>query len=380
MNRASFQPETLGSLKAVGVTDSEQRTYEALLVRDGATLADLSHALAEPPRKVRRWLAALELKGLASHTPERDKHYIAAPPDMAVEALVLKHQEELQRTRLLAAHLQGQALEAKGMQRSDDHVVEIVTGQHAQAHVFEQLQRTAETEILSIERPPYVLDLSYKNEAQHEAMKRGVTCRNVIDSSAFEIPGNLARILFHIEAGEKTRVFDGLPLKLVIADRRIAIIPLQVLRAGNPALLVRSSSLLDALCELFEMIWARASPISFAQPGVPEIGAPASRLPIDFERFVPLLAAGLNDKTIAHELGISSRTFDRRIGEFMKGLDARTRFQAGWLAAQHAQLAQDPRMGGLDGAAVPHVGETPKLAIADHPLQSSLAAFGELAP
>ena len=45
----------------------------------------------------------------------------------------------------------------------------------------------------------------------------------------------------------------------------------------------------------------------------------------------------LNDKTIAHELDISIRTLDRRVVELLKGLDARTRFQAGWLAATRRQ-------------------------------------------
>jgi sugar-specific transcriptional regulator TrmB len=328
-----------GSLAAVGITAQEQRAYEVLLASDGATLSELAHLLTESPRKVRRLLLALELKGLARHAPERVTHYFAAPPDMAIEALVLARQQELQRTRLLAARLQehAQKAKAKSATHPDERVIEIVTGRHAQAQVFEQMQRSARTEILSIERPPYVLDMSEMNEAQHVVMARGVVCRNVIDSSAFEIPGNLARIRYHIEAGERTRTFRGVPLKLVVADRRMAIIPLQTQRAGDPALVVRSSSLLDALCELFEMIWERAAPISLDDSAMSMQDNHASpNLPADFAGFVPLLAAGLNDKTIAHELGISPRTFDRRIRAFMKGLEARTRFQAGWLAAHRA--------------------------------------------
>lgn len=355
MNHPSFQSDEPGTLRTVGVTEQEQRTYEALLEREGTTLADLSQALGESTRRVRSWLLALELKGLVSHTPERVAHYLAAPPDIAVEALVLKHQQELQRTRLLAALLQEQALKARGARHSDERVVELIMGKQAQAQVFEHMQRTAQTEILSIECPPYVLDATHINDAQLEAMARGVVWRNVIDSSAFEIPGNLARVQYHVEAGEQTRVSSGLPLKLVVADRRIAIIPLQTRYAGIPALLVRSSSLLDALCELFEMIWDRAAPVSFANSTTPVLGAPTALLPVDFERFVPLLAAGLNDKTIAHELGFSKRTFDRRIRGLMQGLDARTRFQAGWLAAQRMNLAQGGARtvvrGGADGRA-----------------------------
>jgi DNA-binding NarL/FixJ family response regulator len=54
---------------------------------------------------------------------------------------------------------------------------------------------------------------------------------------------------------------------------------------------------------------------------------------------ISLLAAGLNDKAIAYELGISASTLTRRITEIMHRLDAETRFQLGWLAARHEFMA-----------------------------------------
>jgi len=51
------------------------------------------------------------------------------------------------------------------------------------------------------------------------------------------------------------------------------------------------------------------------------------------EQLIPLLAAGLNDKTIAHEAGMSRATLNRRIAELMKCFGTRTRFQLGLRAA-----------------------------------------------
>jgi DNA-binding NarL/FixJ family response regulator len=51
---------------------------------------------------------------------------------------------------------------------------------------------------------------------------------------------------------------------------------------------------------------------------------------------IPLLAAGLNDKAIAHEAGMSATTLNRRIAELMKSFGTRTRFQLGWRAALNA--------------------------------------------
>jgi DNA-binding NarL/FixJ family response regulator len=119
---------------------------------------------------------------------------------------------------------------------------------------------------------------------------------------------------------------------MVMADRSIALIPLNLERPGSPSLLVRSSALLDALYAMFELLWNQAAPIAFTRAGMLRTGEPAAHLPTDAERLLPLLAAGLNDKAIAHELGISPSTLNRRIAELMKSVDARSRFQLGWLA------------------------------------------------
>jgi DNA-binding NarL/FixJ family response regulator len=96
---------------------------------------------------------------------------------------------------------------------------------------------------------------------------------------------------------------------------------------------VREPKLLEALCALFESFWERATPIAFTRSGaLQKIETPA--LPDEVvERVIPLLAAGLNDKSVAHKLGISIATLNRRIAALMKSMDSRTRFQMGWRAA-----------------------------------------------
>jgi DNA-binding NarL/FixJ family response regulator len=118
---------------------------------------------------------------------------------------------------------------------------------------------------------------------------------------------------------------------MVMADRSIALIPLNLERKGSPTLLVRSSALLDALYAMFELLWNQAAPIGLTRAGELKTGELAARLPEETEELLPLLAAGLNDKAIAHELGISASTLNRRIAELMKSVDARSRFQLGWL-------------------------------------------------
>ena len=316
-------------LETLGISEIEERVYEALLDRSGATSAELERDLALPARKLERVIGQLEQKGLATRTTGQPRRYIPASPDIAVEALVLRRQDELHRARAEIQRLQERATEGAGDRRQ---MIELITTHEAERHVFEQMQHAAKHELIFLERPPILIaGPEQPNETQMKALARGVRYRSIADKAFLEIPGVPTRIRADMEAGEEVRVVSQLPFKMVMADRSIALIPLNLERPGSPTLLVRSSALLDAFYAMFELLWGQAAPIAFTRSGELRTGELASRLPEETGQLVPLLAAGLNDKAIAHDLGISASTLNRRISELMKAVDARSRFQLGWL-------------------------------------------------
>src|SRR5699024_5291994 len=111
---------------------------------------------------------------------------------------------------------------------------------------------------------------------------------------SLEFPNAVERVKGCIQLGEDARVFHSVSIKLIGADRRVAMLPLDFERLDGAALLVRRSSLLDALYELFESTWERATPISFATSGVMKDDDTSSRTGANSERLIVLLAAGLN--------------------------------------------------------------------------------------
>jgi len=316
-------------LEALGISEIEERVYEALLDRSGATLSDLERDLTLPSRKLQRVLDALEQKGLLTRTSSPPRRHIPASPDIAVEALLLRRQDELRRARGEIQRLQERAAAAAGEQRQ---MIELVTTREAERHVFEQMQHAAQHELIFLERPPILIaGPEQPNETETKALSRGVRYRSIADHAFLELPGVLTRVREDMQAGEEVRVVSQLPFKMVMADRSIALIPLNLERPGSPTMLVRSSALLDALYAMFELLWNQAAPISFTRDGAMQTGELSARLPEETEQLIPLLAAGLNDKAIAHELGISASTLNRRMAELMKSVDARSRFQLGWL-------------------------------------------------
>jgi DNA-binding NarL/FixJ family response regulator len=108
----------------------------------------------------------------------------------------------------------------------------------------------------------------------------------------------------------------------------------------SPTLLVHGGALLKALCLLFEFMWERATPVVFGHGERLKSQQVDARLHEVAESLLPLLAAGLNDKAIAAELGISSATLNRRIADLMKFYGTRSRFQLGWRTALDASASR----------------------------------------
>ena len=340
MTSTPCDPDSDRPLEILGVSAEEERLYRMLLGRGMATLEDIARELGEAPRKTQRLLDAIEAKGLATCSPERPRRYIPASPELAVEALVNQRQARLERARAAIPALTKHAARAPGAIEREQ-MVELITSREAERQVFEQMQHLTRHEMVTLVRPPMRisrLDIPFAQDQRHqlEARTRGVHYRSVVDAEYLALPGAVAHVRDDIEAGEEIRVFPALPFKLVLADRRSALIPLNLQQADSPSLLVRSSALLDALYALFESIWERSTPIALTRRGEPADAIAGPQLLREAGKLIPLLSAGLNDKAIAHELCISTATLNRRIAELMKGMDTRTRFQLGWRAALDA--------------------------------------------
>ncbi|MGH8273606.1 MAG: helix-turn-helix domain-containing protein [Gammaproteobacteria bacterium] len=317
-------------LDILGISEPEEQAYSWLLEHSGTTVSEAAQDLALTPGKTQRLFDAIEAKGLATHTPERPRRYIPASPDIALEAIAQRRREDLQSVETAIKELQERV--ASQRQSDKEQMVELITSREAERNAFEQMQRVAQSEVVWLIRPPVLvsrLDLAQEQDqyTQRQAQARGVHYRSIADTEFLALPGAIHRTWEDIKAGEEVRVCSQLPFKMVLADRRLAFIPLDPERLNSPSLLVRSSALLDALYALFEILWEQAVPISFTQAGALEASSSGSHLPEGAEDLIVLMAAGLNDKRIAHEMGISASTLTRRISEIMKAFNVRTRFQ-----------------------------------------------------
>ena len=308
---------TMG-LDSLGVTHAEQRVYEALLDQGGLTLARLNELTGISRTQLAGLLKSLEALGMLSRTADKPALFVPAPPDIAVEVLAARRTEEIARARLAGVSLSARFPGEGGSP------IQLVRGRETVGHRFHQLKRVAKHELLILDKPPFVVEPDGGRSAlQRELHARGVRCRTVYDRDDLDATGRFDDLKQATPPAEQVRVAAGLPMTLVVVDRRLGLVPYE-LPDGDHSLLLRSSALLNGLVLLFEGVWERASPV---WPGAEE------PLTTDDQQLLALLAAGLTDQAIARKLGVAKRTVERRIRRLMDSLGAQTRFQAGLQAA-----------------------------------------------
>jgi predicted transcriptional regulator len=314
-------------LAALGISDMEECTYHALLSRHAATAAEIAKQLSVSQRMANTLLASIEAKGLATHTPRKPRVYVAAPPEFTIESLIKQRQAMLEHAREAIPDLKDLAAQASHV-RGYDRILEMITNRANLSLVFSQMYGSARSEIVVFQRAPILLPTT----RQTEPLPPSVRARTISDAECLQTPGVLEWIRGDIERGEEARTYPNLPFKMMIVDRSVGLLTL-VSDPDAPTLLVHRSALLEALCLLFDFAWEKATPILSVQAGKLETGSADPRLAETADALIPLLAAGLNDKTIVHQMGISAATLNRRIGDLMKAYRTRTRFQLGWRAA-----------------------------------------------
>ncbi|MFE7209596.1 helix-turn-helix domain-containing protein [Streptomyces sp. NPDC057611] len=377
----------------------EVRAYRSLVRVPEATPSQLASRLGLSGREAARLLDTLEAKGLVSRAEGSAHRFRASPPDLALGPLLLSRQQELQAAQSVMAELT-EEYHSEARRRGSGEAVETVTGAQAMARTFDQLQRGARDEILALCKPPNMAVPSRGNDTQLEVLASGVTYRAVYEPSALEVPPEVYRIREFVESGEQARVAAEVPVKMVVADRQLAMLVSPFARAvdaggptgdptggptdaptggatgdatggptgdpgdpGDPpaqpppapaarpsavpcaeptpepsAVLVRPGALLDALIAFFESLWAGASPLVLTEDGLDGAAVSDRTPPPEDLLLLSLLLTGLTDTAIAGQLGTSLRTVQRRIRDLIAFAGVRTRMQLAWEASRRGWL------------------------------------------
>jgi DNA-binding Lrp family transcriptional regulator len=322
-------------LDAIGIAPVDGEVYRALISHPRTRAADLAEQCGLSAQQVARALSRLASSGMASRVPGRPARYLAAPPDIALGALVADRAAELRDARARIDQLMEVFREASRFTHPAE-LVEVITGPDNITGRVVQVQESAREQIRGFDKPPYVSAPGGNLGDEHRRLTDGIRYRVIYDREAIAIPGRLRNdILISSAQGERSRVRPELPVKMFLADDQLAVIPISSSpHVVDAAYVIHASALLQALVTLFEAEWDRAVPLAEALGGTPG----ASGLDAETSTLLTLLAAGQTDAGIGRALGWSPRTTQRRVQRLMLDLNATTRFQAGMTAKERGWL------------------------------------------
>lgn len=160
-------------------------------------------------------------------------------------------------------------------------------------------------------------------------LERGIRLRaiyllNMMESKiASDYAGTIHRM------GGEVRATPTIPMRLLIFDQEIAIMPMDPDNPTAGAVIHRSPAVVNVAMTLFDAYWAHASEL-FA----PDDRDNESPLTPHEAEVLRLLAGGAKDEQVARLLGISLRTARRITANLSERLDAASRFELGVAAAK----------------------------------------------
>nr|WP_202519087.1 helix-turn-helix domain-containing protein [Streptomyces sp. SID1034] len=323
---------------AIGLDETQESAYRALVAVGAAEVSDLAHRLALPESETERALRRLERHGLAAQSSARTGRWVAAPPGVALGALLTQQRHELDQAELAAALLATE-YRAEAAEPAVHDLVEVVTGASAVAHRFHQLQLGAADEVCALVTGKPVAVTGMDNESEERASIRGVSYRVVVEREVLSLPAGIVELSAALGRDEQVRTVERVPTKLVVADRALAMVPLTGRGAEPAALVVHASGLLESLMGLFEAVWKDALPLRLGGGGrgVFEEGRGPDATDLEI---LSLLLAGMTDASAAKQLDLGLRTVQRRVKGLMELTGVTTRLQLGWHAYERGWVAR----------------------------------------
>jgi len=277
-----IRPERLArEFEDLGLGPAEARVIVALLQLGSAKSAQLAKAAGVPRTGIYQLIEALQEKGLVLRVPAGGAAMWTTPGqdkilDRLHSALLAAQQERVQQHALRATILRELLAEAlpippEPVNLPYVHVI-ICPAQMRDEH--ERLLNGAAEEVLAFTRPPFSTEAGNAHAVTMATLARGVSLRAMYQAAQADDPEATAFRASADEyqaAGVQARIADVLPVKLLVVDRKVAILsldnPLPHVEGLGVTLLLEHPGFAAMLAELFEQYWTAGRPYG-AQPPV----------------------------------------------------------------------------------------------------------------
>ncbi|MGV4926609.1 LuxR C-terminal-related transcriptional regulator (plasmid) [Streptomyces sp. BHT-5-2] len=322
-------------LDALGMSTTTEAVYRAVLAHPQAGVPDLAKRLRLPERRVREALDDLSEMSLVR--PAVDDPHSLHTVDLRIaadlllarqEAALAAQQQRVEEARVAALQLTAAPSAATAASRGDS--VEVLHGIDSIRDHLTSACASQRTELLVCVpiSPRQVDEWGTFLPACLSVLECEGAVRALFLDSTRTAPEAIASVEQLTSRGSHIRTAPSLPGHVCIFDRRVAFVMQHSDEGGGiEALMVRVPALVGLLSAQFDTLWGTSQVLNASSPAQ---GPPTSRQEAEVLR---LLSEGHTDEGVAKRLGVSYRTARRIASTLMSQLGARSRFQAGAIAA-----------------------------------------------
>ncbi|MFI5692145.1 LuxR C-terminal-related transcriptional regulator [Kribbella sp. NPDC051586] len=321
-------------LEPLGVDEATFAVYHALLSHPDSTPEQIAALVNRPLSDVHDLMNDLRKLELLVPTWTNPEGEHAVHPRVGLTGLAERRRTELNKMlgELQAAEVSAEVIaeqynELLTSRSTGD--VEVLKGRANASRRIEELALKARESFWGLIPAHFddSLPQAYKSP-DFALLERGIRMRTVYLQSmvaskqAQEYAATMHRL------GGEVRATPTLPMRLLILDQELAIIPMDPQSPTDGAVIHRTQAVVALAVALFDAYWSRAS----------EMFDPDDRddnplTPHEAE-VLRLLAGGAKDEQVARLLGISLRTARRITATLSERLDAASRFELGVAAAK----------------------------------------------
>ena len=321
-------------LEPLGVDEATFAVYHALLSHPDSTPEQIAALQNRPLPEVLELMDRLRKLELLVPTWTNPEAEHAVHPRVGLTGLAERRRTEL--NKMLGELKEAQASadviaeqynELLTSRSSGD--VEVLKGRANATRRIEELAMKARDSFWGL-TPAHVDEVVQMADQSpdFDLLERGIKLRTVYLQSmtasrhAVEYAAKMHRL------GGEVRATPTLPMRLLIVDQELAIMPMDPDNPTAGAVIHRTPAVVSVAIALFDAYWARATEMFD-----PEDRDETPLTPHEAE-VLRLLAGGAKDEQVARLLGISLRTARRITANLSERLDAASRFELGVAAAK----------------------------------------------
>ena len=255
------------NLIKIGLTKSQAVIYINLLKKQSFTASEVSKISEISRAKTYEILNQLVKKGLCVEILGSVKKYSPANPDNAFNGMIQRYEQdckqELEYKKILKSNISESLLplffsEKKHTDPLD--YIQIIREKSAITAKFESLHKEAKEQILCFAKSPYIIATG-KNIPGFNTLKRGVILKTIYEFRDTKKEDIKREIQSFIKGGEQVKIFQDLPVKMEVYDKKIVLLALvdnMPSKQSFTTLIIQHPEIAKTFIKLFDNLWDEA--------------------------------------------------------------------------------------------------------------------------